>query len=303
MPNAPTVVFRGTLGLNNAVDPVRLIPGQESGFSFLAAAYNVDIDKSGRVTRRKGFTITQRTESSYSIFSDGVDCLFISGTSLYRLRPDYSRVGLRSGLTENARMSFCKVGDRIFYCNGYENGVVIGDTSYAWTKGTYVGPETIRVFSNPPIGRLLEVWNGRIFISQDKVIWYSEPFSYDFFDLANCHISFSSSMRFISAVDDGLYIGTSDGVYFLGGEQPEKVSQRKVASSPAIEGTVCKVTGTAIRSDLTGIIIICTLQDGIYMGMRGGDFINITKERLVYPTVSRGCALVKDKRYICLLEE
>jgi len=296
-------LFKGTTGLNNVVDPVRIMFDPESGMCELAEAYNVDIDISGRVSRREGLTATARTESAHSIFCDGGDCLYVSGTSLYKLNKDYSRTGLRSGLTTGAKMSYCQIADRIYYTNGFENGYVLADASYAWQASDYVGPVTTKVVSSPPVGHLLEYLSSRIYIALNDCIIYSEPFAYNWFAMASNFISLPCRPRMMRAVDDGLYVGLDDSVVFLGGKSPQEFIYTIVSYSPVVTGTDVKINGEKFgKGEMTGKLAMWTALDGIYLGASGGKVINLTKEKLVYSESQIGCSVFKDNKFITLLK-
>ena len=94
----PVPVFVRVSGVNNVVDPSRLVWDPKDGIAELSAAVNVVVDRSGRVKRRKGFEKIN-SYPAYSVFAYGNVCLFVSGSSLYRLRADLTVEGIRSGLT------------------------------------------------------------------------------------------------------------------------------------------------------------------------------------------------------------
>ena len=296
-------VFRKALGLNNVSDPTRLKYDFESGATELAVAYNVDIDSSGRIAMRRGLTATSRTESSHSIFCDGGECLFICGTSLYRLNPDYSRTGVRSGMTAGNKCRYVQIAGRIYYSNQVEIGYVLNGVSYVWQAETYIGPTTHRRFSNPVVGKFLEFLSSRIYVSKDNILWYSEPFAYGWFDLASNFVPFGSIIRMVRSVKTGLYVGTEREVVFIGGAEPKQFTYEIVSNSPVVEGTDVKLSGAWFEDGkVTGQLAMWTAQDGIYVGMPDGQVRNITKEKIVYPGAFEGCAVIKNNKYVSLLK-
>ncbi|HBF43032.1 MAG TPA: hypothetical protein DDW42_05260, partial [Desulfobacteraceae bacterium] len=110
-------IFTGSTGLNTEVDPVRLPFEPQSGVQDLAVAYNVDHDATGRISRRKGFSATTRTENAHSLWCDGGECLFASGTSLYVLNPDFTLTSVAT-ITDGARLSYVQVHNKAFWANG-----------------------------------------------------------------------------------------------------------------------------------------------------------------------------------------
>jgi hypothetical protein len=306
-----TIPFlRSSRGLNVVTDPVRIMFDPEKGIVDLATAYNVDIDSSGRISRRSGQTLKGNWNSRDS-FCEGGECLFVSGSSLYRLNADYTRTGVRSGLTSEERMWYVQVGNKIYYANGIERGYVVGGISYIWQKGIYYGPVTSRVFSNPPEHiTMLEVYKGRLYAVVDDVIWYSEPLNYGAFDLAANFIPAGSNVRFIKASygatdkeSDGLYVGTDKGVIFLEGDEPDKFSLEQVSDSPPVIGTAVRAESALTGDGKSGKEVIWTAQNGIWIGNANGSAICVTKDKLVFPSALNGAAVYHKGKYIVLLQE
>jgi hypothetical protein len=294
-------IFRGTTGLNNIIDPARIKYDPDTGIQELAIAVNVDIDSSLRASRRKGYTQVL-AKGAHSLFSCGNYCLFVSGDALCVLDQGYSWTAIRN-VTNNARMSYVNVDNEIYYANGYENGVVRDRISYAWVGESYVGPTTTRTFSDPPIGHLLEIYNGRLYIAQGKILWYSEPFAYSWYDLARSYIPFADRITMVRAVKDGLYVSTEREVFFSGGGHPTEFGRTHIADYPAIEGTDLIVDGSKIgRGDVSDRVAMWASTKGICTGGPGGYFRNLTERRLIYPYARYGAGLLKHKKYICTLE-
>jgi len=307
-------LFKGSTGLNNKQDPVRLKYNSRTGISELAAASNIVIEDSRRISRRKGYT--RRLEGDFhSLFSDGGDCLFVKEESgqgaLCFLFPDYTYKAVRA-LTPNARMKYEQIDDVIYYMNGYERGKVRkGDyQSYGWNKGDYVGPETKRVFSDPPIGTDLRYYNGQMYIVQGRVIWVSEGFSVSFYDLANSYLEFEDRVNLIRPVADGLFIGTEKKIIFLEGSDSSNMSERTVADFPAVSGTDCTFTGilgfqkggsVTISSEGGTQYAIWLSQKGVCVGGPEGEFVNLTKDRLVLPNALTGAGLIYNNEYVATM--
>ncbi len=297
-------LYRSTSGLNTKVDPARLSVDPETGQTPLAVAVNVDVDISGRITRRKGY-VKVYEGPAHSLFyaPEAALCLFVTGSSLCILTKAYTAIELRSDLTPGLTMAYVEAGPFIFYMNGKEKGKIVNQTDNAWVAGDYVGPETTKTFSDPPLGKILELYNGRIYIGSDNVIWYSEPFAYSWFDLARNWIEFSSPVTMIKAVDDGLYVSDSSAVFFLGGPTPTEFSIKMVSKTPAIAGTAVVIdmsmVGDGSRAGSKGALWLS--PGGIHLGMQGGQVANLTEKRLVLPDGVIGAGLYKDGAYIATI--
>ena len=301
-------IFKGTTGLNTKLDPTRIKFNPETGILDLAACVNCSIDDSGRIVRRKGFTATARTEAWKNLFSCGNFALGTKGNALCIIEADMSYKAIRN-ITQEARMSYVRDTDGtqeiIYYCNDYEKGRIINKASYTWPVSTYIGPETRKKFYAAPIGHLLEIRNLRMFIAEDKTLWYSEPGNYSSYRLGANFFGFSSRLRMVQAVAGGLWISDSESIYFLGGEIiPSKLEmprQIKMADYPAIEGSAVKVRGSKIGEGMPGMAVVFTSEAGICIGSGDGQLINTTEKKIALSTGLSGAGFYRDGKYTCTI--
>ena len=298
----PITIFRGTMGLNNVIDPARIVFDPRSGMIDLAAGYNVDIDDTGRPGRRKGFTSVLGS-NSHSLYGwGGSYALFVTGDALSVLHADYTATEIRN-VREGARMSYAEVAGSVYYANNHEKGVVKDEISYEWVDEDYIGPTTHKVFYDPPIGHLLEQWNGRMLVAKDDVVWYSEPFAYGRFRKASNYIPLSSRARMVKGVKGGVFTSDETATYFHPGQDAAGLGSVKVADYPAIEGTEKVISGSKIGSGgITDRCVIWTSTKGICLGGPEGFFKNLTERRLTYPIAIRGTGYDFGNRYVCTLE-
>lgn len=294
------ILLRASTGLNNVVDPARL-GVDENGTTPLAVAYNVDHDPSGRVTRRRGF-LQKRADVSHSGFCDGGDCLYVSGSGLYRLNADYSREVLRSDLTE-APMSYVQVAGRIYYANGFQRGLIPqGGSNQAWEAADYQGAESRKLYHDPPTGHLLSFFDSCLLIAKGNVIYRSERFQYGWFR----RYGFVEGERItmMQPVQGGLFVATAHKTFFYEGQSIEAMQRKEVAPYGAIEGTVAKCSSSLLGLENFGPeVFVWASPQGLCVGANGGFFKNLTETKLKYPPANRGTGIVKDHSYLVLLEE
>lgn len=112
-------------GLRNDVPTDRFDPND------LAVANNVVVDDSQKITRRPGVTL-KSGGAKHSLWTNEIDCYFVSGDTLYQLQPDMTETPIKSGLTPGARMSYAMHADRLYFANGYELGVVDEGIAREW---------------------------------------------------------------------------------------------------------------------------------------------------------------------------
>jgi hypothetical protein len=118
-------VYQGFRGLNTLDPETRL------GLDELREALNIDIDKTGLVRRRAGYSVIN-SGKAHSLWADDDLCLFVRGSELRSLQGDDSDTLIASGLNLNAPLSYEAVNGEVYWCNGYQRGVIRGGINHAW---------------------------------------------------------------------------------------------------------------------------------------------------------------------------
>ena len=298
--------FSSSSGLDTTFDPARVSYDPETGVQSASIAVNVDVSKTGRVSRRKGWENTVITDACHSLFSDGGDTFFVTGDALKMLAPDMSVTNLRN-VTVNAPMSFVQIGSRTFYTNGRENGFILNGKSYGWNQAVPNQKDSTIVYSPPPVGTLLGYYKGRVYVAQQHIIWYSEANNLNTFNLKN-YLAFSSSVTMFKGVSEGIWIGTENQVFFLKGDSPDRLEQKRKALTGVIQGSDTYVDCTSIPGlvdeygyQLEGVgIVFCTTK-GIYLGTEKGKLMQLSKGKLTIPKTLLGAGTCISNRYIASL--
>ena len=294
--------FKGTKGLNNKLDPVRLEYNKEDGIQWLAECWNIDIDASGRISRRRGWSTTDVTVPCHSIFTHAGTCLFVSEGYLRLLGTDYS-YGNLVAVTADARMTYCPVGNKIYYMNGVDKGYVQGGVNYTWDiPSTVYGPETTRAYQPPPSGQIIGHFRGRMYIVSGNVIWYTEAYGPNLADMARNFLQFESAIQIFHPVKEGIYVGTSDGVWFLRGTGPSDFVWDKAYLVPAIRGTDVDVNCDLVGDgQIRGVGVMWTGANGICLGLPTGEVVNFTNKVIDFEVGTMGGAVIMGSRYVCTM--
>lgn len=296
----PINIFRGSTGLNTMADPVRIY--DRGGIKDLAVAGDIDVLDTGRISRRKGYT-SRITGSFHSLFCDGGACCFALGVKLCLLNADYTYEEV-ADVTAGATISYAQINDRIYWCNGHEKGYITDGANNSWVVGSYVGPDTMRNFSSPPIGTMVEAYRNRLFVVQNNVMWHSEPGAYGAFDLARGFNMWGTNIRMMRAVTDGMYVSSGNKTYFLKGNSPKTWEQIKVADYPAIARSDYRFAGNLRNGGIDegeGLAVMWMSNEGVCYGGPGG-FQNLTLSKIAsFPDGLTGSGLVHNGRYIGLI--
>ena len=294
----------GSTGLNTVDDPTRISYSSKSGVSDLAVAVNVTLSPSGRINRRTGKTLKVLLDS-HSLFCDGGECVFVCSSKLYLFETDFSHRELCI-LTSDDFMAYTQVGDRIYFTNNKDKGYVENGISCVWEKAhDYVGPTTQKIFTGPFAGNHLAYHGGRIYISTDNVLWYSQYAALDWYDMARNFVPFNTHIRMIKPVPGGLYVSTSKAIYFLEGLVPGDFIQKKLTSYPALEWSdaIDYLDGADIPDlEISGLCALWTTREGVMLGTQEGQVINLNKKKVVYPEGTKGRSLLRGLNFIHTIE-
>ena len=308
---AKAILYRATSGLNTRTDPARLRYNPESGVQELAVAYNVDIDDTGRISRRKGYTQRAGT-AAHSLFAINDLCFFVSGTTLYQLYANYSSTALAT-VTADARMSYAPVNEQVYFANGFEKGKFEYGAISAWElPSTYIGPNTTRSFVGPPTGSIVQYYNGRIYVVQRNFVFYSEPLDYARFDVVRNFVPFEQEIILLRASADGFWVGTTNGMEFLAGSDPKEFQRAHVSDLVPIQYSEVPITGRLILTEggvpmidtsAPGQALLWLTKEGVCYGGPSGNFYNLTRAKLAQlPAGRTGAGIVIDGRYVGLID-
>lgn len=158
----------------------------------------------------------------------------------------------------------------------------------------------------PPAGHHLAYYNGRTFVARGSIVYPSEPYALELFDLRRA-IPLTSPVTLLAPVKGGLFVGTATETAFWAGDGPENFDYRQVANYGVIARTLA--IGSADQLDdgqQRGRAAFWASTQGLCVGLDGGDMRNLTQTRFAYPTTARGAGIVRRFRginqYLAVLE-
>jgi len=296
----PWIDFRNYLGVNNMADPLRIPVGK--GGTYLEVGENIDIDDDKMIHRRKGFDPVVSGDV-HSLWSNGKVCFFCEETNLKRLYEDYSTETILGGINPGERMSFLDVAGTIYF----SNKSIVG----------YIEDGKPHPFPNPDLafkkkmvgGHLIELYNSRLYSAQGAKIFFSDATQPMRMDTRKNFLQFNGWITMLKSVKDGLYVGAGEDVFFLLGDDPLLQGgfvYDRVTDSKALEGSAITVEGEDIGPGLLGKTVLWASEDGIYLGLPGGQVKEVTKGTYGVKDGEKGTAIYKWDRgfgqYLCLYE-
>lgn len=141
------VTYAQFSGLRNDVDPERFELGD------LAVADNLNIDKTGQMSRRGGFT--QRVAgSTHSIWADETEtiCMYVEGGTLKHMQPNLTGVAVTALQDAVSPMAYMRVSDRVYFANGQDKGVFENSAVRTWGLPVAPLPGATTAFGQLPAG-------------------------------------------------------------------------------------------------------------------------------------------------------
>jgi hypothetical protein len=175
------------------------------------------------------------------------------------------------------------------------------------SQSNLVSPLRFFGLDTAPLGHIVKYYRGRIYVAQDNILWYSEPFQYEHFNLSSNYIEFPERIKEVMPVEDGIWIG-SDRLYYLSGEDALTFKRSTKEYVKVVEGTAHKVSGSYIHLDNTpvGYKWLVTTDLGIFVLFNQGLVINMTSENIALEQAESGTGIFIENnginRYLSLLK-
>lgn len=124
-PDQDTIRFEIFTGLRNDR------PIERFEHSDLAAGTNIDIDNSGAISRRPGYTQVL-AGNFHSVWSDNNQCLLVTGGQLKKSDASYNLTALKTLADTTTRVSYNKTIGRVYFSNGTDTGIVENGAARTW---------------------------------------------------------------------------------------------------------------------------------------------------------------------------
>jgi hypothetical protein len=301
-PNAPpeSIVLGAFGGIKNTVSRERLEA------SDLERATNIDLDDAGQPHRRRGFALAS-FGSWHSVRDIGGRTYGVRDGTLGIIDHDYSFIEFDDGYTDlvaagTEPLSYTEVAGDVYFSSASTSGIISGTTILGWghtgEQGTWLSPvlqptDTLgevsgRLLGDPPRATSIEAYKGRIYLAVGKILWATELYTYHYVDRTRNFMQFEHDITLLMAMDDGIYVGTTGGLYFIGGMfgqfKLSLVIPAAVLPGSGVFAPVEQVHPQARNGPLpTGVAALMMTSDGIVAGFDGGSAYNLTHDRVIFP--------------------
>lgn len=155
-------------------------------------------------------------------------------------------------------------------------------------------PVRTQYMAGPPPGQALAHFNGRLYVAENKYLWYSQPYENELFDRVGGYIVFSSAIKVLAPVSDGIFVGSEDETVFLSGADPSEFRRIRVAPYGAVLGTAREIPAHYFKDgSVPSPLWLWASERGVCMGATGGLFRDVTGGRYQLPPSVSGASLFK----------
>lgn len=305
-PDLPeSVVLAAFSGIKNTVTRERLGPQD------LEKGVNIDLDDAGQARRRRGFTLKDNA-SWHSIKGPLAGKTYgVKAGMLGIIRNDFSFFPLVQ--VGASPVCYTEVNEDVYFSSRDVSGVVhqnetLDEWGHTEGQGTWLSPvytptETLgavggTLLGDPPKATSIEAFKGRIYLARDKTLWATELYRYHYVDQTKNFMQFEYEITVLLAMGDGLYVGTTGGLYFIqgvfGAFKLQQVTAASVLPGSGVYVPVNLVHPQARSQDIpTGIAAVMMTVEGVIVGLDGGTCYNLTQGRVEFPLGINAAALFR----------
>lgn len=312
-----SIIIDRFAGLRNTVSEERLAPGE------LSAAVNIDLDDSGQARSRRGY-VKRADGRFHSLKHVAGHALVVRDGVLGTIDTQYNFAGLQQ--VGDDKVSYTEVSGTIYFSNGTASGKIVDGQVQPWgelvSPGRWISPvmvssETLgkiagKLYGAPPLATEIEAFNGRIYCAVENVLWFTELFLYDQVDKTKNFIQFEHKITMLAAVDDGLYVGTEGGLFFLSGTAARGLKQTKITTEQVVRGSCVRVQADQIHPNASRAAIpkqkalAFLAADGVHAAFNGGEVHDLTRGRVLLPEGKYAAGLLREQdgmsHYIATLD-
>jgi hypothetical protein len=255
-------LYKGVTNLRETAEGERL--------EELAQAVNLDLTNERQGRLRKGrvqrLAVTAPHSLQVSPYNSQI-AWFVTEGILKVLQPGYTAVDLVT-LSTNTRLSYAFFNQEVVASNGAEIG---------WLSAAEFVPfaPTLGVFEAVmPAGQYLAFFKGSLLVARGSVLYVSKPYNAEIRDERFSEFPLDGYIRMLGTVEDGIWLATDNGVYFLGGAGAEEWTMQNRSDQVPADG--CFGSGF-VREKEEIRQLVYWAADGFYEGRAGGALENLSE--------------------------
>jgi hypothetical protein len=165
------------------------------------------------------------------------------------------------------------------------------------TGGLIKRDDSQDIFSKSFDSKFTQQLGARTFTATGRMITYTMPFSSDV-DPKKSIIEYDLPITMMIAIDTGMWVSTTDKIYFHQGRNPSEVGGFSVTAEydfPAIMGTGERIHATKLGIDNDGFVVVFATTRGICYGTQTGSLTNLSEGKYSYKAGQRGISQIEER--------
>lgn len=147
----------------------------------------------------------------------------------------------------------------------------------------------------------LAYYNGRIYLAEGRTVWATELYLYNYVEKVTNFLPFEADVTLLGAVGDGLYVGTTEGLWFISGPTFKEMKRTRVMDTPVIPGSMVEVPGELANPPQVGLDQDTSAQVSLlFMTGRGycgahdsGTCYNYSESKFIFPNAVSAAAFFR----------
>lgn len=147
-------------------------------------------------------------------------------------------------------------------------------------------PLDTQFLSKPPAGRIIRRFNGRIYIADGPVVWFTEPYAPDLVHRGRGFFQFAAPVTVMEPGESGMWF-VSDKTEFYVGTGPEDFKVVQKLGYGAVYGTSRLLPRTHDA--------VWYSEKGVVMGTRDGQATNLQEANVAVGSGTAGASLVREQ--------
>lgn len=172
-----------------------------------------------------------------------------------------------------------------------------GTTSYTILRATTEGRklEHLTLADPMPPGQAIATYKGRLFVAAQDTVWYSFPGSYGLTRIHENFLPFGERVTLLTATEDGVFVGTSRGTYFISELESGVPMFNTTHHSAPVEGTSIYIPASLVGQNddampRTGMLPYWFSDRGPMVGLPGGKVLPLTEDSVAHKAYGRGAS-------------
>lgn len=186
-------------------------------------------------------------------------------------------------------------GDVLYHVSDYAMGT---DTLPITVNNTIPGKVLQTQFMDRvPCGTIVRSYKGRIYIASGNTLYYTDPLRFGLYSIKDNYFRYPSEILMVESVEDGIYVGTRDKVWFLSGKDPVSFEQRVVDLFGVVPYSSGSMRGAVFGKDAyqQPVVIWWSVNGNIIKGQVEGVTVPLTEGRLSLPRYQKGAIMYREQ--------